>query len=255
MLRKLQIEQSEWSRENKLKGDGSLMLLGVMEELGELSHAHLKSLQNIRTNENHEANKIDAIGDIVTYLAAYCNSENIDFQEAVEITWDKVKTRNWIKNPKNGEVELEVESSEFKIDETITENVPTPRTIDDAIQLLITNMRRDDLNSIASNPDVYIKNMVCTRIRRELSLWDLEKINPDLYNKFSSMGIVHADDISDILFEILKAKMLSKKANISNTLISIWQHWKSISKVEYLPSNIEGVKEEYIKLYNKKVKK
>jgi NTP pyrophosphatase (non-canonical NTP hydrolase) len=103
MLRQLQIEQAEWSIRNELKQTSELMLLGVMEELGELSHSHLKDIQGIRSNENHRANKIDAIGDIVTYLAAYCNSEHIDLQEAVETTWNKVKQRNWIKNKTTGE--------------------------------------------------------------------------------------------------------------------------------------------------------
>ena len=71
MLRKLQKEHKEWSKRMGFKQNGELMLLGVMEELGELSYAHLKSIQEIRTNEDHRANKIDAIGDIVIYLAAY----------------------------------------------------------------------------------------------------------------------------------------------------------------------------------------
>jgi len=47
-------------------------LLGAMEELGELSHAHLKEEQNIRGTEDHVADAKDAIGDIVIYLMDYC---------------------------------------------------------------------------------------------------------------------------------------------------------------------------------------
>ena len=42
---------------------------GVIEEIGELAHANLKSKQNIRgTPEEHEAKAKDAIGDITVYL-------------------------------------------------------------------------------------------------------------------------------------------------------------------------------------------
>lgn len=102
IIKKLQKEQKEWSIKNRLKGDGNLMLLGIMEELGELSHAHLKDKQGIRTNEKHKEAKIDAIGDIVTYIAAYCNAENIDMEKAILDTWDTVKKRDWIKNKETG---------------------------------------------------------------------------------------------------------------------------------------------------------
>jgi NTP pyrophosphatase (non-canonical NTP hydrolase) len=52
-------------------------VLGIIEELGELSHAHLKSLQNLRRHEDHFAAKKDAVGDIVIYLADYCGRARI----------------------------------------------------------------------------------------------------------------------------------------------------------------------------------
>jgi hypothetical protein len=42
---------------------------GIVEELGELAHANLKSKQNIRGSQvEHEAAAKDAVGDIVVYL-------------------------------------------------------------------------------------------------------------------------------------------------------------------------------------------
>lgn len=102
MLRKLQEEQKVWSDKNFEPQPSYRMLLGAMEELGELSHAHLKAEQGIRTGEDHIAAKKDALGDIVTYLAAYCNSEGIDFESAVQDTWDRVKQRDWKNNPVTG---------------------------------------------------------------------------------------------------------------------------------------------------------
>lgn len=44
-------------------------VLGCVEELGELAHAHLKKSQSIRgTAEEHDANAKDAIGDLSVYL-------------------------------------------------------------------------------------------------------------------------------------------------------------------------------------------
>ncbi len=101
-LETLQKEQGAWQEKNFGPSPSWHALLGVQEEAGELCHAHLKSVQGIRTNENHQAAKIDAVGDIVIYLAAYCNLEGIDLQLAVEQTWQEVSQRNWKANQVNG---------------------------------------------------------------------------------------------------------------------------------------------------------
>jgi len=78
-------------------------LLGVVEEVGELSHSHLKAEQQIRgTQQEHWDKKIDAIGDIVIFLCGYCNKSNISLEEAIKTTWENTKQRDWIKYPKNG---------------------------------------------------------------------------------------------------------------------------------------------------------
>lgn len=44
-------------------------VMGCVEEVGELAHAHLKELQGIRgTAEEHQANAKDSIGDLCVYL-------------------------------------------------------------------------------------------------------------------------------------------------------------------------------------------
>jgi NTP pyrophosphatase (non-canonical NTP hydrolase) len=74
-------------------------LLGVQEEVGELSHAHLKQEQGIRgTPEELEAKAKDAVGDIVIFLADYCTLRGFDMQEIVEETWQHVSKRNWKDN-------------------------------------------------------------------------------------------------------------------------------------------------------------
>lgn len=96
MLKKLQREQAEWAISNFGLHPAWHPLLGLQEELGELSHAHLKSEQGIRGSvDEHRLEKIDAVGDIVIYLADYCTMEGINFEQAVLETWRKVKERNW----------------------------------------------------------------------------------------------------------------------------------------------------------------
>jgi len=95
----LQAQVSVWSFENFGLHDGTQPLLGVVEEVGELSHVHLKTLQNIRNAETTKEARVDAVGDILVYLADYCFRENINMQLAVQETWKKVQRRNWKKNP------------------------------------------------------------------------------------------------------------------------------------------------------------
>jgi NTP pyrophosphatase (non-canonical NTP hydrolase) len=71
-----------------------------MEELGELCHAHLKHEQGIRTTEDHRKAKWDAVGDIIIFLADYCNIEGINLQQALGSTWVDVQMRDWKQDPK-----------------------------------------------------------------------------------------------------------------------------------------------------------
>ena len=102
MLKKLQKEHKVWLDHNFGGQPSYHSLLGVVEEVGELSHAHLKNEQGIRTNEDHIALAKDAIADIVIFLASYCNSREFDFEEIIQSTWNEVKKRDWIKFPKDG---------------------------------------------------------------------------------------------------------------------------------------------------------
>lgn len=99
----LQEQVGEWSRKNFPNAQPYHSLLGLIEEVGELSHAHLKNEQNIRGSEfEHYVEKIDAVGDILIYLADYCSRNNIDMQDTIEHTWNMVQKRDWQKNKKDG---------------------------------------------------------------------------------------------------------------------------------------------------------
>ncbi|TDI96947.1 MAG: hypothetical protein E2O29_01560 [Deltaproteobacteria bacterium] len=95
-----QDEVERWNNKNfpnKDKESGmSRCLIGAMEELGELSHAHLKGLQGIRgTQKEHETKAKDAIGDIAIFLMAYCAKRGFSFQDCIRDAWDEVSKRDW----------------------------------------------------------------------------------------------------------------------------------------------------------------
>lgn len=111
-LSAIQTEQDQWMNYNFPETTSIQQLLGVVEEVGELSHFVLKRMQGIRegVDNYNNINSIedhikDAIGDITIYLMGFCNQRNYDYFEIIKETWDKVKQRDWIKFPKNGKTE------------------------------------------------------------------------------------------------------------------------------------------------------
>jgi NTP pyrophosphatase (non-canonical NTP hydrolase) len=101
----LQREHREWSDRNFGHQPRYHSLLGVVEELGELAHAHLKAEQGIRAGaELYKVKAKDAIGDIVIFLAGYCSANGFDLEDAVRETWEDAKERAWKANPDNGAV-------------------------------------------------------------------------------------------------------------------------------------------------------
>lgn len=96
----LQDQVTVWSNENFGNQPSYRPLLGLVEEVGELSHAHLKAEQGIRdTIEKLFAKKENAIGDIFVYGADYCAREGINLAQAIWKTWQEVSKRDWKKNP------------------------------------------------------------------------------------------------------------------------------------------------------------
>lgn len=107
-IREIQQEHSEWVAKNFPDTREHHPLLGMVEEIGELSHAHLKAEQGIRGSaEKHIFDKKDALGDIVIYMLHYCEFQGFDLQSIIEETWEQVKKRDWTKNTHNGEVKDE----------------------------------------------------------------------------------------------------------------------------------------------------
>lgn len=114
-MRDIQKQVGEWSRQNfgdqiskqTLAELGSIApLLGIVEEVGELTHAVLKRHQGIRGFDDdkvYEEARDDAIGDILIYLCDFCSREGVDVQHALESTWNGiVAKRDWKKDKDGG---------------------------------------------------------------------------------------------------------------------------------------------------------
>lgn len=105
-IKELQTKVRAWELYNFGKQKPYRPLLGIVEELGELSHAHLKAEQNIRQDRiDPKLKKMDALGDMFIYMLNYATHQDIDLDTAIEGAWENIKYRDWKKFPFNGRTE------------------------------------------------------------------------------------------------------------------------------------------------------
>ena len=71
-------EVNTWAQHNFPTTTAEQCLLGIFEEIGELSHAILKESQGIRKENFHSAKK-DALADITVFLLDYMNRDKMYF--------------------------------------------------------------------------------------------------------------------------------------------------------------------------------
>lgn len=93
----------EWAKKNFPNEKPHHLLLGIVEEVGELTHAHLKDEIGIRgSKEEHLAEMKDAMGDLFIFAAQYAIRHGFLLSEAIEDTWKEVRKRDWQKFPFDG---------------------------------------------------------------------------------------------------------------------------------------------------------
>lgn len=102
MLKKIQAEVEKWALYNFGEQAPERPFMGIVEELGELAHARLKTQQGIRVEEDHEKAEKDALGDMLIYMLHYSGLRQFDLEEILEGTWQEVSKRDWVKFPANG---------------------------------------------------------------------------------------------------------------------------------------------------------
>ncbi len=112
-LQRFQQEHKKWLSHNFPGQTDHQALLGVIEEVGELAHAHLKHEQGIRGYDDAKYRKEagDAIGDIIVYLASYCNTNGFDLDLCLELAWEEVSNRDWKHDPTRGTASSHAEQS------------------------------------------------------------------------------------------------------------------------------------------------
>jgi len=96
---------------------GYRYLLGMMEELGEVTHVHLKREQQIREGLNpDECDKLikDGIGDLLNYAICYCESQGTDLISCLQVSWEQIKDRDWTQERKQGFVINERDVERYK---------------------------------------------------------------------------------------------------------------------------------------------
>lgn len=102
-LRELQDRLDDWRKKNFPTSGATTHLLGAVEEIGELAHAHIKEEQGIRGSAKlHQNEAMDAVGDTVIYLMQYCSNRGWSFEKILNITAEHVLGRDWIADPVAG---------------------------------------------------------------------------------------------------------------------------------------------------------
>jgi NTP pyrophosphatase (non-canonical NTP hydrolase) len=97
ILQKVQTELRPWQEHNFPSRPAWQPVMGLAEEVGELSHAFLKREQRCRLNENHDDAIWDALGDILVYACDVANAEGLDLAAVLDEVWLRVSKRDWAK--------------------------------------------------------------------------------------------------------------------------------------------------------------
>jgi|AntDeeMetagen192_2_1112575.scaffolds.fasta_scaffold01470_5 hypothetical protein len=82
LFSEIQIEVGEWSSENFPGQEDINPLIGADEEMGELA-------DTIEFDSEPDDEEIDAVGDILIFLADFCSIRGLDYQHAYELSQDR----------------------------------------------------------------------------------------------------------------------------------------------------------------------
>jgi NTP pyrophosphatase (non-canonical NTP hydrolase) len=93
----IQDEVQEWGARNFPDATPLYCVLGLQEEVGELSRVHLKRLEKIKPEQTTHAIEKDVVGDIAVLLIYYCALAGLDFETVLNETWEQVRQRDYTK--------------------------------------------------------------------------------------------------------------------------------------------------------------
>jgi NTP pyrophosphatase (non-canonical NTP hydrolase) len=84
------------------QASGSMVLLGVMEEVGELCEAQLRREDVWPEGAGYDAEAKDAVADVQVYLMDFCNRNGWDMLSLLISTCEQVFKRDWKRFPADG---------------------------------------------------------------------------------------------------------------------------------------------------------
>lgn len=85
----IQRKVRELYKHNKWDTDPTLLLLAMQEELGELVGRWLAEHPGYEKSLNDTDSISEEIGDLVHLILAFCNTQDINFEECVKVTIKK----------------------------------------------------------------------------------------------------------------------------------------------------------------------
>ncbi len=95
-LREFQAEHGQWVARTFREQPHSHLLLGILEEAGELAHSFLKDAQGIpRRRGSRDEQQQDAVGDLVLYVVALADAKGWDLETILQATSRRVRARSW----------------------------------------------------------------------------------------------------------------------------------------------------------------
>jgi len=96
-LERMQYEVKAHMEDQGVKQTDELMLIGALEELGEVAHALLKYRQGVMgyTPEKFLAEIADGVGDTVIYLSQLCQETGISIETSLMEAADRVLNRTY----------------------------------------------------------------------------------------------------------------------------------------------------------------
>jgi NTP pyrophosphatase (non-canonical NTP hydrolase) len=100
----IQEKLNVWRVANFGKPNANHQIMGIVEEVGELTHAKLKWDQGIRGYDEAKAKEEmkDAIGDMIIFAMGLCDVYDWKLQDIIDSTSSYVLTRDWKKNAFDG---------------------------------------------------------------------------------------------------------------------------------------------------------
>jgi NTP pyrophosphatase (non-canonical NTP hydrolase) len=87
-----QMGVGKWHKEMFPNADAEDILCKLVEEVGELCHETHSIKWGGATTQKY-VSQVDAVGDIMIVLAAFCEKAGIDLDQAIADTWSGVSSR------------------------------------------------------------------------------------------------------------------------------------------------------------------